>query len=164
MAAPNHVENVMSRITALLALSACLIFQGCGAIEGNTSRSTSKEQIRYLMIRANALEREADESDQLMEEQEESIGEYAKEVRAPKQEAKKLRHARDEEGKARYDAINSQIGYYERQIQGAKRLIKRLKFEANKRRVEARRLRREAWRIEKFTSEPIHEEDHEPRH
>ena len=164
MAARNHVETVMSKITALLALLACLIVQGCGAIEGNTSRSTSKEQIRYLMIRANALEREADEFGRLKEEQEKSIAQYAKEVQACKQEAKKLRHAKDEEGKARYDAVGSQIGYYERQAHGAKRVIKELKFEANKLRVEARRLRREAWRIEKFTSEPIYDEDHEPRH
>lgn len=164
MAPPKHVENVMSKLTALLALFACLILQGCGAIEGNTSSSTSREQIRYLMIRANALEREADDYDPLIQEQEESIEGYAKEIRASKREAGKLRHAKDEEGKARYDAIDSQIGYYEQQIQEAKGLIKRYKFEGNKLRFEARRLRREAWRIEKFTPVPIYEEDHEPRH
>ena len=164
MAPRTYVETVMSRIAALLALLACLIVQGCGAIEGNTSRSTSKGQIRYLMIRANALEREADEFDLLKEEQDKAIANYAKEVRASKQEARKLRYAKDDESDARRDAIDSQIAYYERQSQEAKVLIKQLKFEANKRRFEARQLRREAWRIEKFTSEPIYEEDEEPLH
>jgi len=116
------------------------------------------------MIRANALEREADEFDLLKEEQDKAIANYAKEVRASKQEARKLRYAKDDESDARRDAIDSQIAYYERQSQEAKVLIKQLKFEANKRRFEARQLRREAWRIEKFTSEPIYEEDEEPLH
>lgn len=153
------------RTPKLLLLSLpWLLAAGCGTSPGNTGRSTRTERVRYLKTEAVGLDREAVELDKLVEDQQAAIKAYSKRIRDAKQDIKKLRRAEGREAGVRIEGAKAQIAYCEREIRSAERTVSRLKFEAKQLRLKASRTRREAWQIEKFTSEPIQEKEELPKY
>lgn len=152
----------MSRTKLLLLLSPWLFAPGCGTTPGNTARGTRSERVRYLKTQAVGCEKEAADFDKLVEDQKAAVKAYSKRIREAKQDARKLRRTKGVEARTRHEAALAQIAHCEREIRSAKRTIGRLEFEAKQLRVKASRARREAWQIEKFTSEPIYPKEELP--
>ena len=148
----------------IVALAALAALQGCGTMPGNTSRSTRNEQVRYLLSQAEALEREEAANKELAKKQREAAKALKKQAKEAARQRWKFLLTKGDEADLRAAAADHQCGWYEQQAREAKHLANQLDFEAKKCRVEAKRARREAWRIEKFTPDPIYEPEELPKY
>jgi len=147
-----------------LALAVLALGPGCGAIPGNTSRSTRSQQVRYLLVQAQALDRQAVEAERQADVHRKAAKAYDQRARDAKDDLARHRRAKGWEAKLRCDGAQEQIGYCQRAAKSESALKSQFRFEAKKLRIDAGRARREARRIEKFTPDPIYEPEETPEY
>lgn len=151
-------------VSMWLALAVLAFGSGCGAIPGNTSRSTRPKQVRYLLVQAQALERQAVEAERQADVHERAAEAYDQRAGEAKDDLARHRRAKGREAKARCDTAQGQIGFFQRAAKSERSLEGQFRFEAKKLRIDAARTRREARRIEKFTPDPIYEPEETPKY
>ena len=120
------------------------------AIPGETSLKTWDYQVDYMRIEAIELERRVEEVDRLVEAQKAEADRHAKLARQAKEEARVLKHKKDDLSKQRYEALRRQEGYHVKEVWAADRMAARLQYDAGTLRTKARSVRQKVMTVEKL--------------
>ena len=131
-------------------------------LPGNTSRRSRHDPVADVRAEAAALDRDADQIGRVAKKQRETAAKYDRQAKEAKADAKRLRHLKGKEALARYNSALRQVGYCDRESRAAIRSARRLEYEADTKRAQARAAMRRAAAIERLTPEPTYKAEERP--